>query len=175
MTNPLTSRQMFQASVALMQARDRLLALDPTIVNDSKLFTDMLEGEAAGDPFAVIDGLIQQSLDDGSMIDAIEAREKELAARKWRLEARKEALRTSVQRLMEALELMTIERAEYSASITAGQASVRLTVDDVRKLEPRFQRVTADKIALRRALDAGEEDIGAALSNGPPYLTVRTR
>jgi hypothetical protein len=165
-----------RAMVALQQARERLLAIDPDIGEDQTLLADCLEGEAEGDPFAVIDRLVAAAIHANDMAEIAHVRATELAERKARFKRRNEQLRGVVQDMLEALSLKRLERPGFTASIRAGTPRVVIT-DEAAVHMAGFIRTTVetDRAAISAALKAGVEVAGATLSNAPDTLALRTR
>jgi hypothetical protein len=163
-----------QAMSALLQARERLLAEAPDITEDERLLLDSIEGEAEGDPLAVIDRLVAAAIHANDMAEIAHVRATELAERKARFKRRNEQLRGVVFSMLEALEVRRIERPTYSASVRVGQPKVILTDDT--KLPEEFIRIKREPnlSAIGAALKAGEQIEGAMLANGAPGLMIKT-
>lgn len=163
-----------QAMSALLAARQRLLAEDPDIASDERLFSDMLEGEA-GDAMEMLDRVLRASVHASDMSDAAQARAEEIAARYNRYKKRAEALRGVAFAVMDALELRRRELPDLTASIAAGRPSVMVTDEDA--LPEAFVKTErkADKTLIGAALKAGNTVPGATLSNSLPTLQVRTK
>jgi hypothetical protein len=164
-----------QAMAALLQARERLLAEAPDITEDEKLLLDSIEGEADGDPFAVIDRLVAAAIHAADMAEIAHVRATELAERKARFKRRNEQLRAILLDMISALDIKRIERPTYTASIGQGPAKVIVTDDTA--LPNNLMRITRapNLSAIADALKAGEQIDGATLSNPPMRLTLRTR
>lgn len=145
-----------------MQLRAELTADDQTIADDDRLLCDVLDGET--DVFAVLDRLIENSMADGVLAEMAAARAK-------RLEARKAQLRDVAMRMLEALEVKSVERAAYTASISHRTKAI---LTDALQLPEAFFRHSPDMVAVAKALKAGPVP-GATLSNAIPTLTVRVR
>lgn len=163
-----------QAFSALLAARQRLLAEDPDIASDERLFSDMLEGEA-GDAMEMLDRVLRASVHARDMSDAAQARAEEITARYNRYKKRAEALRGVAFAVMDALDLRRRELPDLTASIAAGRPSV--VIVDEAALPDQFIRTRRepDKTALLQAMKAGEAVTGATLSNSLPSLQVRTK
>jgi hypothetical protein len=169
--SPFQVRRAFEA---LTFARERLLAEDVG-PEDQKLWADMLEGEADGDPLAVIDRIIEGALDAEAMAEAVQQRRQDLAERKARHERRADRLRQTAQDMLTALDITTLSRAAYGASIGPGRAHVVITDED--RLPPDLVRIKREpnKDAIAKFLKAGEQVAGAELSNPQQVMTVRKR
>ncbi len=168
-----SSYRVMNAVMELAQVREMLLAIDPTIEDDPALFQDLLDGEG-GDNLAVIERLIEASIETDALADAAKLRLADLAERRARFERRRDAYRAVALKALEAINLKRLERPTWTASIGNRPPKVMVNED---ALPDRWFRVKreADKAALATALKAGETIDGATLSNGGVGLTVRTR
>jgi hypothetical protein len=101
--------------------------------------------------------------------------DKELAAkaseRAARLKERAERSRAIIARMMAALELSKLERPVATLSI-GYRRDLQLT--DASLLPDAFISHSPDKLAIAKALRAGEKIPGAELGNDHPVLTIRT-
>lgn len=171
---PPSPRQLSDAYAVLLQAREKLLAIEPDIAEDPRLFGDMLEGEG-GDAMGTIDRLIRSSIEAEDMAAQAHVRATEIAEREARYKRRNKALRDTAFALMQALDLRKIERADFTANIAnGGQPSVVVT--EPHEIPDQYQRVikTPDKAAIRLAIGNGETVPGAMLANPAPSLRIRT-
>jgi hypothetical protein len=165
-----------QAMSALLQAKARLLAEAPDITEDERLLLDSIEGEAEGDPFAVLDRLVAAAIHAADMAEIAHVRATELAEREARFKRRNEQLRGVVFDMISALDIKRpIERPTYTASI--GQGPVKVILTDEEALQDQYVRITKTPIlsAIGNALKAGEQVNGATLSNPAPRLILKTR
>lgn len=158
----------------LMSVRQRLLDEDPSIADDEKLFSDMLEGES-GDAMNVLDRVLCAAVLADDMAEAIRIRLDVLKARHERFVKRSQALRGAGFAAMDALGMRKREIPELTASIKAAQPAVLITdatalPDEMVKIERK-----PDKTAIRAALVAGTTVPGAEMSNGLPSIQIRTR
>jgi phosphosulfolactate phosphohydrolase-like enzyme len=175
MSGKISSYRIAEAMTALAQARDRVLAMDPTAADDDRLLADTIEGEAEGDPMAVIDALVAAAIHANDMAEIAHVRATELAERKARFKRRNEQLRGVVQEMLTALDIRKLERVQYTASIRAGTPHVVVTdIDDLPEIYVRTKR-EPDKAAILAALKGGYEFDGATLSNSPYQLALRTK
>jgi len=161
----------------LARAGTELRAIEPNMAEDDpKLWADMMEGEAEGDPFALIDRLIVGALDCEADAEAVQHRRADLAIRHDRFVAAAVRRRKIARDLLAEADIRSLERPEYTASLAPGRPHVVPTLPP-EQLPERFQRVTyeANKTALSDALAAGEPDTPAEWSNPPLVLTVRSR
>lgn len=174
MTEPPSPRRIYEATLALAAARDRLLAEDPDLEADQRLFHDMVEGEAEGDPFAVLDQVIRAAIEADAMAEAAEARAKDMLARSDRYTRRCIALRGIVFAAFESLGIKRHERPDFTVSVRAGVPSV--TITDESAIPETHWRVTrsVDKAAIRADLKAGIPIPGAELSNAAPSLAIKS-
>ncbi len=173
-SRPPSSYKVMLAANELAKLRETLLAIDPTIERDQRLFGDMLEGEG-GDALAVIEQLIEASIEAADMAYVAKERLTALAERKARFERRRDAFRTVALQVLERINLRKLERPAWTASIT--NRPNRVLITDESALDDNYIRVIRepDKAAITEALKAGDNVPGAALSNGGIGLTVRTR
>lgn len=160
---------------AAAQVRERLAAIDPTIIEDAGLLADTLDGET--DALELVRRLVRYSLEQQSLADAAEARAQDLSVRRARFEARVAAARQTALEMLDQLGVHRVVAEDFTVSLRMGKPGVRVTEPE--KLAPEFVRVvttrTPDKPMIMAALDAGREVEGAVLSNAAPILTVRTK
>jgi hypothetical protein len=164
-----------EAMSALMQAKARLLAEAPDITEDEKLLLDSIEGEAEGDPFAVIDRLVSAAIHAADMAEIANVRAIELAERKARFKRRNEQLRAIVLDMIDALGIRKLERPVYTVSLKDGIEE--LLIDEDAVPDDFYMRITKtlDRTATRKALKDGETLSWARLGNNKPSLVIRTK
>ena len=106
-------------------------------------------------------------------ITALDEEIKRLTTRKKSLTADKTRLKAGVMRYMAATEQQKLKTPLFSISVTKGRQSV--AVHDLELLPDSLVKTTrsADKTAIKKALDAGEPVEGATLEIGEPSLTIR--
>ena len=153
---------------------EAVLREHPELLEDDELKLDLIEGEGFNE---VLTGVVERISEAKSMVDAISLRLKSLNERKTRFSRQREFWRAVALRLMQSVELDKIQLTEATVSVTKGRLVVVVTVDP-KDLPEEFQRVKieADKKVLLEALKNGVDvGGGAALSNGPPTLTIRTK
>jgi Gp157 protein len=157
----------------LMAARERLLAIDPTIDDDARLLADMLEGEA-GDALQIVERLIEASIEADTMADAAKLRKTDIAERQVRFELRRDKLRAIALSALEALNLKRLERPAWTASIR--QVPAPLIVDEA-ALGDEWWRVKREpmRAEIRKALASGDDVDGAQFGNASTGISVRTR
>lgn len=164
-----------RAFTALAEARQRLLAIDPTLVDDQPDYVDNLDGLSPGDPFAAVDALVEASLEAEHLAAAVQQRETELAARRKRFLQHREWCRNTARDFLAGLEITKLQRPGYTASVGATPGKVH--VSDVDALPPQYIRlsVEANVSAIRSALKLGDEIPGCSLGNAEPNITIRTK
>jgi len=173
MSTPPSSYAVMNAVVELSQIREQLLAICPDMETDDALFHDMMQGEG-GDSLAVIERLIEASVESDALADAAKARKADIAERQTRFERRRDAYRTVALQALEAINMRRLETAAWTASVA--NRAPKVMVDEARLGDQWFRvKREPDKAALATALKAGEQIEGASLSNGGVGLTVRTR
>lgn len=161
------------AMTALLEARERLLAVDATIDDDARLLADMLEGEA-GEAMTIIERVIEASIDADSMADAAKLRKLDITERQARFEKRRDTLRSVALSALEALNLKRIERPAWTASLRAMPAP--LLVDEAALPEQWFRTKREPlKAEIRKELASGGEIEGAQLGNAATGISIRTR
>jgi hypothetical protein len=168
--------QIERAFTALAEARQRLLAIDPTLVDDQPTYVDNLDGLSPGDPFGAVDKLIEASLEAELLAEAVQKREVELAARRKRFLQHREWCRDTARDFLTSLGISKLQRPSYTASVglNSGKAHVP---EDPSKLPPELTRIIIepDKAAISAELKAGREVPGCSLGNRSPTITIRTR
>ncbi len=171
---PPSSYRVMNAVMELAQVREMLLAIDPTIEDDQALFQDLLEGEG-GDNLAVIERLIEASIESDALADAAKLRLADLAERRARFERRSAAYRAVALQALESINLKRLEKPAWTASVANRPPKVVIT--DETALLPHFIRTKTepDKALIAAALKNGVTVDGAVLSNPERGITIRTR
>lgn len=166
--------QMEQAMSVLLATAARLREDDPELMQDERLFADMLEGET-GDAMEVLDRVIRASIVAASFAKEATERAGAIAERATRYRLRADALRGCAFAALTALELPKREQPDFTASVRAGQPNV--FIEDEAAVPDPLCRVTRtpDKTLIRAALKGGSTVAGAVLLAGIPSLSVRTR
>lgn len=174
MSTPPSPFAVQRAMTVLLEARERLLTVEPGIEQDERLYLDCLDGES-GDAFEIIDRIIAAAIDAEALAEHASRRMAEIAERRARFKRRNEQLRGVAFAMLEALGITKLERADYSAAIRAGSPHVIVT--DAAALPDAMVRVKRepDKTLIGTALKAGNTVDGAQLSNSAPALTIRVR
>lgn len=149
---------------------DALLPNYPELAEDDALRADMLEGSTAA--FDVLSRLVDLERDADSMSKAIAARITDLQARKARAERQKEAMRTLMLRILQAIGERKATLVEATVSVSKGRDSVEVV--DADSLPDEFVRIerVPDKTALKAAL-ANDNVPGARMRSGEETITVR--
>lgn len=157
----------------ILAIRDRLVAEFPELLEDETALIDMLDGETnAIDAIAL---LIRRSKEDEASVAGIKALISEYRERAERIGKRAEARLTAAFKLMQALDVRKVERAEFTASIGAGRPAVIVT--DESALPEAFVRIERkpDKRAIYEVLKSQRLVPGATLSNAAEKLMVRIK
>ena len=161
------------AMTVLLEARDRLLTIDASIDDDAKLLADMLEGEE-GDALAVVERVIDASVEADAMAAAAKLRKTDLSERQARFEKRRDALRQIAHDALTALNLKRLERPAWTASLR--QMPEPLIVDE-EAIGEEWWRVKREvmRAEIRKALASGDKVEGAQLGNASTGISIRTR
>lgn len=162
-----------RAMSELAQARERLLAIDPTMDGDAQLLADMLDSET-GDAMQIVERLIEASIEADTLADGAKARKADAAERQARFERRRDALRSVILRVLEALNLPRLERPGWTVSIR--QIPAPLLVDEAALPDEWFRLERKPELALiRKELASGGDVEGCQFGNASTGLSVRTR
>jgi hypothetical protein len=162
-----------QAMSALTEARERLLAIDASIDEDTRLLADMLEGES-GDAMQIIERVIEASIDADSMADAAKLRKLDIAERQARFEKRRDTLRGIAQSALEVLNLKRMERPAWTANLR--QLPAPLLVDEAALPEEWFRTKREPMRAeIRKELASGGDIDGCQFGNAATGISIRTK
>ena len=156
-SNPPSPQRLMAAVVAAQQA---ISALPDDA--DNALLLDTIEGES--DVMEVMDRLAELAIADKLLAERAAERAKRIAARA-------ERSRAVIARILEALELTKLERPLYTASVSYHRELGSL---DEAELPAEYWRHAPDKVAINKALRAGQPVPGASLGNDQPRLTIRS-
>jgi DNA gyrase/topoisomerase IV subunit A len=126
-----------------------------------RLRLNTIEGES--DALELIDEVIEIVRSDEAFIE-------EIKRRTQRLEVRADRGRKMLRDLMEKIGVKRLQRPLATLSISLRNS---LHVTDEKHVPPRFWKSSVDRIALKKALQAGEDVPGATLGNAYPSLTLR--
>ncbi len=140
---------------------------------DAEVFMDTLDGET--DAADIADSLIASMLDAEAMGEAIREQEADLRARRQRYDARADAFRKQLFRLLDAIGEKKLERPRATISRRAGLPSVLITDETAIPSQLCKTTVTPDKAAIKAQLMAGEAVPGAQIVMGDDGVTVRVK
>ena len=152
--------------------RERLMEQFPDI--DDETLRDTLEGLT--DLNEIIVEIVRSRLDDLAMVEALRSRVRDMQERQSRLEARADNKKAVVVAAMERAGLSKLVDSEFTVSLRSGGRS--LVITDEERLPGEYWKAPPPKLdrqALTVALRAGQTIAGAALSNGVPTISVRTK
>lgn len=121
----------------------------PYCDGDEQLFLDMLEGET--DLFGIVNRLHDQRMKDEGMVLGIKARQADLKERRERIEARAEALKDTIGKILRAAHLAKLELPEATYSVRDGKP--KLVITDPAAVPAEYQRMKPepDKTAINDA------------------------
>jgi hypothetical protein len=166
------SRFAVQRALAVLRGvREALIADDPSIADDPRLMTDMLDGEG-GNALDIIADDVRAAIEAEALADIARKRAAELYERANRLDRRCDTLKRGVRDVLLELGLPRLERDDFTASVNKGYRHVIVTGP----YPDEYARITREpkKKEMKEALDAGKDLPFASLSNPEPGLTVRT-
>jgi hypothetical protein len=141
--------------------------------DDEVLIVDMIEGQTSA--LEAVDRIIAAIGEAEQHQAVLKIREDEMADRRARFAKRTESLRGTLLAWLGDVGLKKLERPEATLSVSEGKPSVNYTADFGVGLPEQYLKTTTapDKAAVRKAVLAGENIIGAALGNSPPTLAIR--
>lgn len=142
--------------------------------DDPKLILDMIEGET--DLAEACCVVLEETLEDETLLAGVEATIKLMQERKSRLERSIENRRNIILMAMEKAGIPTIKGV--LATLSVRPTSPKTIVKDEALIPAKFWKPSdpkLDKTALGAALKAGETVPGAELSNGGISLNIRVR
>lgn len=145
----------------------------PELEEDESLKQDMVSGQF--DVESVMSRVLDHLLEAEMMIDGMKPRADALAERKKRWERRKEFCRALAQRVLEASGRDKIVLPEASVAKSKGRDSIEVT--DLSKLSQGFYVTErkADKDAIKKALDNGDDVEGARIVRGADGIRISTK
>jgi len=152
---------------------DRLLEQFPDLADDADLRSDMIEGET--DAIKIVQRALTKRLEAQAMVEAIKSREADLAERRARFARQGDAMRDLIKGLMKAAKLKSLALPEATVSLLPGKDSVGIS--DLADLPQGFFKTKreADKDAIKRSLDAGDDVPGAYRVIGSESVSIRTK
>lgn len=151
-----------RVEAAMSEAMQRIAMVDDA--DDRARLEALAVGDA--DIFRVLDQLAENAIADKLLAELADGRADRLAERS-------ERARDIIRRILEALDLPSIERPTYTASLAEGPKAV--VISEEAEIPDRYIRHAPDKPAIKRALAAGEDVPGCTLNNGAPVLRLLTR
>jgi hypothetical protein len=151
----------------------KLLDRFPELKEDPELRLDAIEGET--DAHRIISRALSERQEAQMMVDAIGARVTDLAGRRARYERKGEFMKELIRGVMKAAKLDKLALPEATVSILPGRSSVGIS--DLNELPQGFYKTSreADKAAIKKALDAGEDVPGAHMVIGSEGLSIRPK
>lgn len=153
-------------------ARVLLHNLRDILADDEEAKHDAIEGET--NLIEAISGAIEQLSEFGMLADGIRQREKDLAARRKRLDQRCENIRVAVLLAMGSVDMRRLVLPGATLTVKATAPSVVVT-DEAAIPSSYWKRAdpTLDKKLLLDVLKNGHAVAGANLSNGSETLQVK--
>jgi hypothetical protein len=142
--------------------------------DDPKLILDMIEGETDLAEACLV--VLEETMEDETLLAGVVATIKLLQERKSRLERSIETRRGIILMAMEKAGLQTIKGA--LATLAVRETPPKTVISDEALIPARFWKPSdpkLDRAALAEALKAKEEVPGASLSNGGVSLNIRVR
>lgn len=143
---------------------------------DGDLLQDMIEGQTS--LFEMIDAVVDQIGKEQELIDGIQKRQDELAARKERIRYRQAGFKAMIEQAMTIIETKKLERPE--ATLSLSKRADKLVIYDEAEVPAQFfkrQDPVIDKKSLTAALKAIDDPRdaipGARLEPSPQTLTIR--
>jgi hypothetical protein len=140
----------------------QLISSDPRLGRDPLLRYDTLEGNSRF--FAALDDVAELAIADTKLVEIGEERLK-------RIKARAAKSRDMMKRMLEGVDLTGADRPLYTATIATRRELAAL---DEAALPDEWWRRAPDKVAIKKALNAGQRIPGATLDNGETHLVLRT-
>lgn len=166
------NEQFLQRDVLNLHTKiEALKAQYPELEDDADLLADMIEGEF--DVVRIIDRAVEAREDTRSMVEGIKAREDKLKARRERLGRRAQAMEDLIRHVMGIARKTKLETPEATVSLGTGRTSVGIaSLEDLPQGMFSLER-KADKAAIKKSIEAGEDVPGAFLVHGSEILTIR--
>jgi hypothetical protein len=145
----------------------------PELKDDVDLRFDTIEGET--DAHRIISRALTERQEAQMMVDGINSRLADLTGRRARYERRSEFMKELIRGVLKAAKLDKLALPEATVSILPGRQSVGIS--DMNDLPQGFYKISreADKAAIKKALDAGEDVPGAHMVIGSEGLSIRTK
>jgi CxxC motif-containing protein len=115
-------------------------------------------------------------LDDLSLVEALKGRIGDMRARLARLEQRVAKKREIATTAMERAEIKKITEPDFTASFSISGPKVSVTSEEMIPGQYwKAQTPKLDRVTLAAMLKAGQAVPGAVLTNGSPFVSVRTK
>jgi hypothetical protein len=140
--------------------------------DDPDFMRDMIEGET--NIHELVARLVAEEGEDEAVIDGIDRFIDGIAARKDRLKNRIETRRALIASALTIAELKFIETPTGRATLS--QVKPKAIILEEADIPTKFWKAgkpTLDKVAVKDALNTGEDVPGATLSNGSTSVTIR--
>tara|TARA_R110000868_G_scaffold41986_1_gene142509 strand:+ start:668 stop:1201 length:534 start_codon:yes stop_codon:yes gene_type:complete len=165
-----------QAMSVWQAARARLVQDDAELAHDEAALSDLL-GQEAGEIEDILARVLRGAVHAASMAVTAGDMADNLKAREARYKRRADAMRATAFAIMDALDRAKIELPDITASLRKGQIGVNVfdpdAVPDIYAEIVTTRKI--DKATVLSVLKSGQDVPGAALQNGIPSLTLRTR
>jgi hypothetical protein len=155
---PINPRRLEEVMSEAMQ----LIESDPRLGRDPLLRYDTLDGNSRF--FAALDDVAELAIADAKLVEIGKERLK-------RIEARATKSRDTMKRMLEGVDLTGADRPLYTATIATRRELAEL---DETALPDEWWRRAPDRVAIKKALNAGQQIPGATLDNGETHLVLRT-
>lgn len=178
MSAPPSAYQLQTVVSLAMQTVETLRTEHGQVIDTDTELLDALAGEGVNVD-DIIRRLARGALDAKANAAAAEARMEDLKARRDRFRRHEAQYRSTVQEVMQALELRSFKDAEFTLSLHDGRPKV-IVIDEAALADEYVTIVTTrtpNKAAIMAALDVGDVAgvAGALKSNGGRTLTVKSR
>lgn len=143
----------------------------PELDADDDLRFDMLEGSTKF--HEIIAALLDQAMESEMMSKAVKLMIDRLSARQSALDIRYDSRRSLIHRLMQLVEMRSIEVP--AGKITVASTPKKVIITDESLIPEEYIRVKREpnKTLIKSALDRKEFVSGAALSNGGTTIQIR--
>lgn len=171
--DPPSGWKIEQAMSVWHSVRARLLNEDAGLAHDEAALSDLL-GHEEGDVRDVLARVLRAAKHAESMADAAKEQIADMKGRQDRYKRRSEQLRATGFAILDAIGETRVELADLTASVRAGVPSLILSEDAVLPDEYVLVTRAPDRAAIVAGLKQGAVIDGAVLSNGLPYLAIRS-
>lgn len=155
-----------------LRIRAALLEEFPELRDDAEALADTLDGEA--DAPDIIAALVRQSREDEAAATAVGGLARTYAERSARLAHRAEKRREAALRLMQAIELRSLKRPEFTLTVQTYPGKPEVYDEEALPNTCFRYRRSVDFSALKEEMAAGDVP-GARMTNGHEGLVVRTK